>query len=164
MATRLDRPAIRGSIITILLLLIVGFLVWGGTMTPDPSLNNFPGGNEVGPNPERYVGDRVTLDGSVVSTDPVVIEVTYDLDATRRVTLHQFDESVEPGQRVTAFGFLTDRSTLTVERGLVQSSWERYVMYGISALAGLWVLTRLLRHWHLDVSTLTVRPRGDRDA
>jgi starvation-inducible outer membrane lipoprotein len=45
-------------------------LVWGGTVTPDPTINNYPDEDDIGPTPEAYVGQQVTLGGTVVATDP----------------------------------------------------------------------------------------------
>lgn len=155
---------VRLLVLGILAVAVIGLLGWAGTLTPNPDMNNFPGNDEIGPNPEVYLGDRVSIGGTVVATDPVVIEIEYGGDATRDITLVTVERSVDPGEDVSAFGTLTDPGTLAVERILVRSPWERYVMYGISAIAGLWVLGRLYLHWHLDPATLTVDPRGDGDA
>lgn len=41
--------------------------------------------------------------------------------------------------------------------------WEAQYMYGVSALAGCWVLARLASHWRLDPRTLALEPRADDD-
>lgn len=78
----------------ILLAALLGFFVWYGTVTYDPTMNAFPDNEDVGPNPETYVDQKVSLGGTVVATDPVVIGVEYDLDESRRITLAHIDEDI----------------------------------------------------------------------
>lgn len=148
----------------VLVLCLVGLLVWAGTIGPNPAMNDFPGNGEVGPNPEAYVGERVGIGGVVVATQPVVIEMEYGLDGRHEITLTNLDESVEVGQDVSAFGTLTDEQTLAVERALVRSPWERWYMFVVSFLGGVWVLARLVRDWRVDADRLALVPRGEYDA
>lgn len=48
-----------------------------------------------------------------------------------------------------------------------RAAWEEHYMYGVSALAGGWVLLRLVAHWRLDPRRVRLEPRsrgGDRGA
>lgn len=146
------------------LVCLVGLFVWTGTVSPNPALNDFPGNDQVGPNPDAYVGQHVSLSGTVVATDPVIVEVQYGIDERREITFENLDEHVVEGQHVNAFGTLTDESTLKVENALVRSPWEKWYMYAVSFLGGLWVLGRLLVHWRFDRNRLAFVPRGDRSA
>ena len=146
------------TIVALLASLAVMF-VWAGTLSPDPSMNNYPGSDEVGLQPEAYVGQQVKISGPVVATDPAVVAVEHP-DGTHEVTLEGLAESVAEGQHVSAFGTLTDASTLEVENALVRSPWY---MYAVSFIGGLWVLARLLAHWRPDRDRLGFVPRGERD-
>ena len=89
---------------------------------------------------------RIVLGGHVIHTDSVVVEIVYD-DGPATVTLHDVDETLltgntppEEGNHVTAFGTLTDESTLDVDRSLTRVPREVQYMYVISFLDGRWLL------------------------
>ena len=153
---------VRLLAVVVLLASLAVMFVWAGTLSPDPAMNNYPGNTEVGAQPEAYVDQQVEIGGTVVATDPAVIEVEHP-DGTHDVTLEGLDESVAEGQQVSAFGTLTDASTLQVDKALVRWPWETWYMYAVSFLGGLWVLARLLAHWRPDRARLAFRPRGERD-
>lgn len=160
----------RAAAFCALLLALAGLLVLGGTVTPDPSVNHFPGEDEVAPTPDSYVGERTTLSGTVVETDPTVIRVTGD-DAAVDITLRGADATLGPGDSVTAFGTLRGDRTLDVDRMFVREPREFWYMYAVSFLGGLWVLARLARQWRFDRAEAAFVPRtrpgsadGDRDA
>ena len=90
------------AIVALLGCLAVMF-VWAGTLSPDPSMNNYPGNSDVGPQPGAHVGQQVSIGGPVVATDPAVVAVEHP-DGIHEVTLEGLDESVAEGQEVSAFG------------------------------------------------------------
>lgn len=155
----------RSRFLAILVLVAVLFtlFVWFGTATYDPTMNNFPGNDEIGSNPDTYTGQEVEIAGSVVTTDPIIVEIEYGIGHSREITLHEMEGSVSEGQHVTAFGTLTDERTLDVERVLVRWPWEEVYMYAVSIIAALWVAGRILRHWTIDWDQLAFVPRGDKD-
>jgi len=153
------------------LVALVGLLVWAGTLSPADARRDVPDQDEVGPEPEAYVREQVTLTGTVVGTDPVVIDVEYGTGEVFTVTVRGADESVADGDVLTAFGRLDDASTLTADRVIVREPWEMWYMYGVSFVAGLWVLVGTLRRWRFDADRLAFVPRerplapgGSRDA
>ncbi|MFC4247704.1 hypothetical protein ACFOZ7_12130 [Natribaculum luteum] len=157
----------RGRLLAALVLLAVlaGFLVWDGTATADPSLNQFPDDEAVVNEPRAYVDERVVLGGRVVDTDPVVVEISHTGDS-RTVTLEDVDATVQNadralkrGDEVSAFGTLENPSTLATERTIVRESWELQYMYVVSLLGGLWVLGRFVRGWRFDREQLAFVPR-----
>ncbi|NHN46611.1 hypothetical protein G9464_03245 [Halostella sp. JP-L12] len=151
----------RVAAVAALLAALAGLLVWGGTVAPDPSVNDFPDEDEVGPAPGEYVGERVKLGGTVVGTDPVVVRVPYG-DESMDVALQSLDRTVERGDSVTAFGTLRGERTLAVEGVVVSEPWEMQYMYVVSFLGGLWVFARIARQWRFDREQLAVVPRGER--
>ncbi|WP_255170946.1 hypothetical protein [Natrononativus amylolyticus] len=140
----------RGLAIVVCLGALLGLFVWFGALEPAPDRHHYPGGDELVTDAERYVGQDVETSGTVVGTDPVRIEVNSEYGTTE---LRVVDAPpVEKGQNLRVFGPLTDETTVVAEGTLVRDSWEFAYMYGISALAALWVLLRAIRHWRLDPS------------
>lgn len=160
-----DSPfALRLLATALLFCALAGVLVGAGTIGPDPATNTFPDGEDVATSPGDYVGDQVSVGGTVVETDPVVIRVRYGLDEYVHVTVVDVEEPVSEGDAMSVFGTLTDEGTIDAERTLVRAPWETWYMYGVSFLGGLWVLGRLLRDWRLDREGVALVPRGARDA
>lgn len=154
----------RLATLCFLLVALAGLFIWGGTVTPDPAMNDYPGEDAVGPNPQTYVGEQVTLGGTVVNTDPVVVRVRYGIDESFVVTLQSVGKTVETGDSVSAFGTLRDDRTLVVDGLIVRQPWRYLYMYGVSFLGGLWVLGRIATQWRLDRTQWAVVPRSDRAA
>lgn len=155
-----------GRVLAVVLLAaaLAGVLVGAGAIEPDPATNTFPDEEDVASSPGDHIGQRVSVGGTVVETDPVVVRVTYGLGEYARVTVVNVEEPVAEGDSVSAFGTLTDERTVDAERTLVRAPWETWYMYGVSFLGGLWVLGRLGRHWRVDRELLALVPRGERDA
>lgn len=156
----------RGRILAgvVLVGLLLGCSVWAGATTGDLTDSAYPDETDVEPNPAAYVGDQVVLGGYVVDTNPVVIATRASgygrftlVDADAR--LRTGDAPLERGDRVTAFGTLADDSTLAVERTVTRDSAETRYMVVASALGGLWVVGRFVRHWRVDRTALAVAPR-----
>lgn len=142
-------------------LLLGGLFVLGGTGWPeDPSAGP---GIDIGDSeiePEAHAGEFVETGGTVVSTDPVVIEIETDDGGTDRIELENAP-SVEVGEVVTVSGTLTEDGTLVVERerAITREPWEIAYMYLISIVGVLVVVATGIDSWRFDVRTLSVEPR-----
>lgn len=108
--------------------------------------------------PEQYVGDRVDTGGVVQSLDPLVIRVEA-LGGTHPVTITDTTLDPEVGDKVRAAGVLTAPGTIRATNAFVVPERGRWYAWGISFLAGVWVLGRLIRHWTVDWATLGFEPR-----
>lgn len=160
----LERTAfVRAVLFVCLLGLLAVLCVWAGTLGPNPATNSFAGEDEWGPTPENYLGERVSVTGIVVSTDPIVITVDYGVDSTMAVTVRETDTQVHEGQEFGASGPLVDARTVEAERTNHRDRWEVWYMYGISFLGGCWVLFRLIRDWSVETSLAAFVPRGETD-
>lgn len=153
------RRTLAGRIVAVTLLLgvLFGLCVWYGTLTPDPSVGAYPTNDHVGPAPEAFVGGPVELDGDVVATDPVRIEVVYGDDQNRLFTVTDVTIPVHRGDKFRVFGTLTDRNTIRATNAFTVPPSGLVYTYGISFLSGLWVLSRLLLQWRFDVDRGLVR-------
>ncbi|AGB38791.1 hypothetical protein [Natronococcus occultus] len=146
---------------------LCGLFVWYGTVTYNPALNDYPTEDDIAPTPESYVGDRVTLGGEVVATEPVVAALDT-ADGPWRVTLADADAAIvrgdEPavGERISAHGTLTDANTLATDRAYTREPWEWPYMYAISLVGAVWVLGRAVTGWRFDPDQRMVVPREHR--
>ncbi|WP_435196346.1 hypothetical protein [Natronomonas sp. EA1] len=152
------------GLLAVLFVLMVGY----GVLTPAPTLGAYPTENDPATNYNAYVDEHVQVAGTVIETDPVVIAAEYDqyTQGTRRkgtieLTITNIDEPVERGQFVQVYGTATgDRAIIAANVVVVPAGNFRY-MYIVSALAGLWVLGRLVRGWRIDWETGAVTRRKD---
>lgn len=111
-------------------------------------MNNYPGNEEVGNSPRDYVGQSVSLGGTIVTTNPIVVKIKTQLNRSRLRS--RTSREVSEANEISVFGTLEDESTLAVERATVRELWERYYMYIVSFIGGLWVLGRIGQHWRFD--------------
>jgi len=155
------RPPHRAALVVVLVLLLAGTFVWYGTVDPDSADNNYPDNKDVGPNPDAYLGEHVSVGGTVVAHDPLRIEVGYGLDGTMTLEITGVDDPPPIGHDLNVFGTLTEPTVVHAENTASRAPWEATYMYVVSFIGGLWVLGRLLRHWRIDADTYSVVPRGD---
>lgn len=160
----LDSPRGRLAALSVLLAVLFGLLVWYGSLGPAPALGNYPSEEHFGPHPDRYVGDRVATTGRVVATDPVRIEVRYGADRRATYAVTGLDGSVAPGRRLRVFGRLVDPETVEAENAFTVPDSGLWYAWGISFFAGLWTLSRIVRHWRIDREGIALvareRPAG----
>lgn len=151
---------VRFALIAVLLVVLAGLFVWAGTIEPDPADNNFPGNDEVFADPDEYVGQQVSVGGTVVNTNPLTVETTVEGE---RVTfiVENANLDVSTGDQLSAFGTLQSDHTVTATNVVHREPWEAHYMYAVSFLAGLWVLARLLNRWTVDTDHWTVIPRTE---
>lgn len=159
----IDRPRSRLLILTALLCVLFGLLVGAGTLAPDSSMNHYPDRHDLGGSYDAYQGDLVEVSGTVVSTDPVVIESRYGAGGVVLLTVEDVDGPVEAGQELRAFGTAQPDRTIEAHETVVVSPWETYYAWVVSFVAGVWVLARFLRGWRFDRSALSFEPVEARD-
>jgi len=145
----------------VLLACLGGLCFWYGTLAPAPAANDYPGNAAVLGEYQEYVGDRVVVGGRVVETSPLTIELTDGAADPRRVTVLDHDSSAAVGDRLRVYGVLREDGTVEAIRTLAVPRWGLQYTWGISLVAGLWVLGRILSHWEVDRTRLGLRPRGN---
>lgn len=136
-------------------------LVWAGTVPPNPDQHRYPGNEQIVETYDAYPGKQVQVGGTVVQTDPVVLELKH-YKQTRTVTVRDVPQSVQPGDRVVVFGEVQPNDVIDSQGVAVREQWEAIYMYLVSFLGGLWVLVRLVTGWQLDRDQWTIVPRENR--
>lgn len=158
-----DDVASRAAAVALCLLALCALFVLGGAAWP-ASPHVEPSEADLDRNYDAYVGETVTLGGSVVETDPVVVRVSYDTgvydEASFRLEL-QGDLQARVGDDVSVSGELRPDRTVAVDadRALVRQPWETRYMYGISVVGVLLVAARFANGWRLQPRHLQVVPR-----
>jgi len=137
--------------------------VWHGALVPNAADGRYPGPEAIAINGDVTTGDAVTIWGVVVATDPVVIETEPRGQSVRFTLTGEPVAGVSVGTTVGVHGTLAAPHRVAVDHALLQEPWELQYLYVISFVAGLWVLGRFLRGWHLDGSTLSFQPRSADD-
>ena len=117
-----------------------------------------PGEEEFLNSPDQYLGTQIETGGIVVEQSPLTIRV----ETTRRTEeLHVrgLETTPEPDDKIRVAGTLREPTIIEAQRGFVVPQRGRWYAWGISFLAGLWVLARLVRHWRVEYATLGFVPR-----
>ena len=144
----------------LLVALLTGLLLWAGTLDPAADRNVYPDENEFGADYNAYVGSQIETDGTVHTTDPLVIDVRPDGQPAIELTLVNMDpRTLRVGDEISVFGTLKPNGIVDVTNPTVRNPWEYYYMYFVSFLAGLWTLGRFLRDWTLNTERLSFIPR-----
>lgn len=149
----------RALAVVVLLGVLFGLLVgYGVTGPPDSASTQLPSESEFGPTTTAYLDERVSATGTIVDDDPVRLEIEYT-DESSILTLEGYTAPATIGSYELVTGTLRDESTIAVIGSEARAPWETSYMYLVSALAGCWVLVRLVRGWRFDRSQLAVTPR-----
>lgn len=160
--SRVGRLAAVLSLVGVLIVLAIGF----GALAPAPDRGVYPGPDELAENSDGYAGQPVEVSGIVVGTDPVVVAAEYDYydgetrhAGTLELAIADVPVAVQEGQNLRVFGTVRGDGTIAARTAVATPAANYLFMYGISALAGLWVLFRLVRGWRLDWRTGAIERR-----
>lgn len=158
------RVAAVCGLLAVLFALMVGL----GAPAPDPAVGDYPNGDALAQDYDRYVGEYVQVTGTVVDTDPVEIDLGYEYAAdgerhsgTLTVAVRSVDTAVTEGQSLQVYGTLGPDRTITAENSVSVPATNYIAMYLVSALAGLWTLARVVCGWRLDRQTGALCRRDD---
>jgi len=132
----IDSASGRILAVWVLLCALAGLAVLHGTQPTNPDAGVYPDTEELVTDPDRYVGERVTAYGVVDA----------DVDA-------------EPGDRFRVYGVLEAPGRVRAIEAFTVPPRGLWYAIGISFLAGLWVLARLVAHWTVDPRRLALHPR-----
>jgi len=154
----------RFVLVIFLLAALFALLVVGGIdRPPAPELGDYPDGDQIASQSEEYRGEQVMFWSHVVATDPLEVKTFYETDRgveTLRLRITGVDSTVTAGDRLQIFGVLTGPRTVRTTNIVVHPRRGIWYSLGISFLAGLWVLGRIVVHWRVDVGTGALVPRS----
>ena len=163
--TRASRLAALCALFGLLVLLAVAF---GVSTSQGLHPEQAPTVDHIAADGSAYVGEPVQVSGTVVRTDPVVIAAEYEhwtgdryRTGVLELTVTGLETTVSPGQHLQVYGVLAEARTVEASNGVVVPAGNIVFMYGVSALAGVWVLARLVRGWTVDRETLAIEPRSE---
>jgi hypothetical protein len=165
-------PLLRRALLVCLLLVVLfGTFVAYGSLGPAPDRNVYPDTRDLADDYDRYVGDRVVVSGEVVSTDPLVVAASDGRGGEVEYRIVRTSKRPAVGDDLRVFGVARDGGVIAARDGFVVDDGGSVYAYGASALAGGWVLGRLVRRWRLDPEAGLVRrdrplwvPLGNRRA
>jgi hypothetical protein len=141
----------------VLLVVLSGTLVAYGSLDPAPERNVYPDTRDLADDYDRYVGDRVVVSGEVVSTDPLVVAASDGRGGEVKYRIVRTSKRPAVGEDLRVFGVAREGGVVAARDGFVVDASGSVYAYGASALAGGWVLGRLLRRWRLDPEAGLVR-------
>lgn len=147
-------------VICALLAVLVAMFVWAGTMQPGPANNDYPTEEQLVSEPDRYVGDRVSVAGTVVGVDPLTIEATPRPGVSIRFEVTGSTADPAVGDALRVHGVLREGNRIDALAAVHREPWEAAYMYVVSFLGGALVLGRLVAHWTFDPGRLAIVPRN----
>lgn len=153
----------RLGLLLTLVALLFGLAVWYGSLAPAPALGAYPSQEHLATDYDRYLGERVTVDGSVQTTDPVTITAEYGAGQTIRLTVTGLSTSVSEGETLRVYGVVEPDSTIRAINAFTVPRRGLWYTWTVSFVAGLWVLGRIIRYWKLDTGDWTLEPRAAED-
>lgn len=150
---------IRALAILGLLVVLGGLAAWYGSLGPAPGLGAYPSQEDLATDADRYLGTHVSVGGQVVTTDPVTIRAEYGAGETIRLTITDLAVTPAEGDHLRVYGVVEADRTIRAHNAFTVPQWGRWYTWSVSFLAGLWVLTRIIRYWRLDGTEWTLTPR-----
>ncbi len=131
---------------SILIILLFSLFIWYGGIKPDPDKGNYPGSEQLIEDYDRYVGKKAEITGEVIDKDPIKIEIEHG-NKKAGLTITGTNEDVEKGDRLTVFGTVKQNHTIESENSFSVPFLNYIYMYGISGIAAVWILIRIIKQW-----------------
>lgn len=150
----------HGRLLFIILLLIGHAMLFPlfaqQPVTPDVGV--YADSDEFIKNPNQYISEPVVTEGFVQQTSPIIIRAETSHGAYN-ITLTDTNLSPSTGDKLRTFGTLTAPKTVKSIYSFVVPQRGLWYTWGISFLAGIWVLARLIQHWTVNLSRLSFSRR-----
>jgi hypothetical protein len=151
----------------VLIVLLIGTfacLVWFGSAPVAPKSGVYPGNDEVVLNYDANVGDRVIVSGPVVSKDPLIIRPETGTGKSIELRVTNAGPLPSESSVLSVYGVLQPDQQIEAINTVIKPAGNYWRTRIFSALAGLWVLRRGLRHWRPNVRAFIIEYREDSDA
>lgn len=135
-----DSPGYRFGVL-LLFGILAGLLVFAGTIEQDSSDNNVPENDNILETPGAYTGERVSVWGTIVDTDPLTIEDEPRPGDSITFVVETVETDVEPGEHLSVYGTLHEDNRIEVNSVVHREPWEIHYewltpQYVTSAMAG----------------------------
>lgn len=112
-----NRCASTRAILVATLVCVLGALLFGaGTIDGNPS---YADEKDLIVAYNSHIGEQSEIDGQIVDTDPVRIEIEYGPEMVE-LTIINVDEPVETGEKLRVFGTVIDDRTVEAETTVVR--------------------------------------------
>lgn len=124
----------------------------------------YPNDRELAEQPGEHAGERVFVQGDVVSVDAAAatgqVRLTYGGEGAT-FTVNGFDADVQPGGVVQVYGEFQADGVVAAEtvRVVNPAGASEAYKYAVSAVATLLVVILFFRYWRVDLRTLTFEVR-----
>lgn len=162
-------PYLRNSIRRRALLFIllfgvqVGFMLHFGLIAEQcrtPNYNFCPETETLATEYQQYEGRTLTLTGTVVMTEPLVIALSYH-NGVLRVEVQSVERKVTRGSRLGVYGTLRPDHVIQAQDVIVHPATNRRVMFTVSVLAILLTAALGLYQWTFNRTQLVFHGRGE---
>lgn len=147
-------------------LVLVGFLitllilgVLHGAAPPAPDQGVPPGNDELVAEYEDYTGERVVVDGVVISLDPVMIKTTGSYGQSVMLRIDSATGRISTGDYLVVYGIVHPDNRIVSIETVHKPSVAYWLTRVLSLIAGVWVLIRALKYWAFDTDRLRFRRR-----
>jgi hypothetical protein len=147
----------RLAVLAVLVAVLCGCFVAYGGLEPLPGRQIYPGSTELADEYDDYVGDLVVVSGTVVSTNPLVVAASDGHGGEVQFTVVGSPRRPTAGRVLSVFGRAQPDRRIQARRTFVVDDGGLLYAHGSSALAGCWVLVRLLRRWRFRRNLSVVR-------
>ncbi|WP_143414202.1 hypothetical protein [Halovenus aranensis] len=150
---------IRPSAVLGLLFVLSTLFVFYGVGVGQPNGPPFDT-DDIADDSAALIGEQVETSGTVVETNPVVIEAEIDDGRTIKLTIENVP-TVEPGETLLVTGELVDERIIgaNTERTVVRKPWEVTYMYTISIIGAILVAARIANQWRFRPQEFVFEPR-----
>jgi len=139
----------RAAAIAVLLLVQCAFFPLYASQPVNPSAGVYPGPEEFLPSPDEYTGRQVVVTGFVRDISPVELAVGTS-SGPKRLVVTGISRELAAGDKVRVQGTLIAPATVDASTTVVVGQRSRLLTWGVSLIAALWVLGRLVRDWRIE--------------
>jgi len=146
----IETPGTRIAAVIFLLVTLFGLAIWFGSLSPAPAVGDYPDQEQLGTAYNQYLGDRITVAGTVLTTDPVVIAATYNTGDVIELRITNLDIDAEPGHTLRVYGIVRPDRHVEALSAVAVAPTGLWYTWTVSFLAGLWALARIIRHWKVS--------------